>query len=61
MPHLPWLLGGVWEPFFPPGRKVWLAVTIITYGFAIILAWLLAHRYLANSHTNVISCLALER
>ena len=34
---------------FPPGRKARLAVTIITYGFAIILAWLLARRYLANS------------
>jgi Dolichyl-phosphate-mannose-protein mannosyltransferase len=55
MPYLPWLLGGVWEPFFPPGRKVRLVVTIITYGFAIILAWLLARRYLANSRTNVIS------
>jgi Dolichyl-phosphate-mannose-protein mannosyltransferase len=55
MPTLPWLLGGILEPFFPPGRKVRLAVTILSYAFAVTLVWSLCSRYLANLRANVIS------
>ena len=57
MPYLDWLLpaGGVLDPLFPSSGKIRLAITLLAYGFAIILAWLLAGRYLLNRRTSVIS------
>ena len=57
IPYLDWLLlpGSLSYPLFPSSAKVRLIITLLTYGFAIILCWLLARRYLLASRTSVIS------
>ena len=43
MPYLPWLLPNI--EFFPYGFKMRLALTLVTYGFAVVLGWLIVQRY----------------
>jgi hypothetical protein len=57
IPYLDWLLlpGSLSYPLFPSSDKVRLAITLLAYGFAIILGWLLAGRYLLSPRPRVIS------
>lgn len=56
VPYLDWLLlPGSSYPLFPSSAKVRLIITLLTYGFAIILGWLLARRYVLALRTSVIS------
>ena len=43
MPYLAWLLPNI--EFFPFGFKMRLALTLVTYGFAVVLGWLIGQRY----------------
>jgi 4-amino-4-deoxy-L-arabinose transferase-like glycosyltransferase len=57
VPYLDWILrdNGVLDRLFPLSNKVRLVITLLTYGFATILAWLFLDRYLFHSRTNVVS------
>src|SRR5205085_2859925 len=57
IPYLDWLLlpGKLSSPLFPSSDKVRLAITLLAYGFAIILGWLLASRYLLSPRSRLIS------
>ena len=57
MPYLAWILRypGRLGLLLPSSGKFWLPITVVTYGFAITLTWLLARRYFLDLRTRRIS------
>ena len=54
MPYLAWLLPNAQTS--PFGFKKHLALTLVTFGFAIIFGWLLSSRYLTKRNWQLLSC-----
>ena len=53
MPYLGWLLPN--HEFFPYGFKRRLVLTLVTYGFAVVLGWLIVQRYVERRSWRVMT------